>query len=79
MAETPPENRPNRAMDEAAPQFLEILSDPEVDSHLVRYWLYDPGRKVFYRHPIIVELEKMFDKEFGIEHDDEDDAPRPAA
>jgi hypothetical protein len=43
MAESPPENKPSRAMDEAAREFME----------------------------------KMLAKEFGIEHYDEDDAPRP--
>jgi hypothetical protein len=62
-----------------ARELVELISDPTVQSHSCRYWLYDPDRQVFYRHPFTVELERMLDKEFGFEHYDEDDAPRPAA
>jgi hypothetical protein len=77
MAEQPPENKPSQAMDDWARDLVELFSDPKV--HCCRYWLYDPNRQVFYREAFVVELERMFDKEFGFEHHDEDDEPRPAA
>ena len=70
---------PDKALDDAVRAFMEVLADPVVESHRCRYWLYDPDRQVFYREPFIVELERMLDMEFGFEHHDEDDAPRPAA
>jgi hypothetical protein len=62
-------------MADIARDLIEIFSDPEVLSHSSRRWLYDPEGQVFYRDPWELELER----ELGIETDDKDDAPRPAA
>jgi hypothetical protein len=46
MAEQPPD-KPSAAMDAAVRAFMEILADPEVESHRCRYWLYDPERQIW--------------------------------
>jgi hypothetical protein len=79
MPENPLDYKPSRSMDEAAQGLLKLFSEPNVDYGACRYWQYDPNRQVFYRDPALIEIEKMLDRELGIEHHDEDDAPRPSA
>jgi hypothetical protein len=79
MAEQPSENKPSMSMEEVARKLQELFSDPQLRYSACRRWQYDPHRHVFYRDPCLVEMEKILEKELGLEHDDEGDAPRPAA
>ena len=74
-----PHYKPSKSMEAAAQGLRQLFSEPNVGYGICRYWKYDPDRQVFYRDPALIEIEKMLERELGIEHHDEDDAPRPAA
>jgi len=79
MPANPPDYKPSKSMDAAAQGLLKLFSEPNVGYGICRYWKYDPDRQVFYRDPVIVKMEEVLDKVLGIEHHDDDDAPRPTA
>jgi hypothetical protein len=77
MPAKPPDDTPARSMDEIADELLKIFSDSKVKHDATRRWLYDAEQKLFYRDPLDLELEKIFDEVLGIERPEDDNDPRP--